>query len=126
VALAKITERRGMPKPKESEDYFSGLHAIVRGALESFDRTSSIEKQERSARAARHFLSEAATTSQNSYTFFSRLYDSLAGLSFLTVFRSKKGLYVTGLKLEPLGEIAMWRRSTTLRQMLPEFSDFFV
>jgi hypothetical protein len=68
VALAKITERRGMPK--ESEDYFSGLHAIVRGALESFDdRTSSIEKQERSARAARHFLSEAATTSQNSYTF---------------------------------------------------------
>jgi hypothetical protein len=55
--------------PKESEDYFSGLQAIVRGALESFDRTSSIEKQERSARAARHFLSEAATTSQNSYTF---------------------------------------------------------
>jgi hypothetical protein len=55
--------------PKESEDYFSGLQAIVRGALESFDRTSSIEKQERSARAARHFLSEAATTLQNSYTF---------------------------------------------------------
>lgn len=111
--------------PKESRrHYFPGLRAIVRGALDSFDRTFSVGKRER--QAARHFLSEAATTSQDSYTFFSRLYDSLAGLSFLTVFRSKKGFYVTGLKLEPLGEIAMRRRSTTLRQMLPEFRDFFV
>lgn len=78
----------------------------MRGALESFDRTSSVGKRERSAQAARPFFCPEPQQPRRTVTLFcSRLYDSLAGLSFLTVFRSKKGFYVTASSSNP------WERS---------------
>lgn len=102
-----------------------GLRTTPRGALESFGRTSSPGKRERGAQVARHFLSGGAATSQNSYTF---LFPPIRFVGRAVISYSvpwQKTVLRYRPQVRTLGRDRDAGRSTTLRQMLPEFSDFF-
>jgi len=113
--------------PKEAEDIiFRALRNSAGSARELRPYIFCRKTGKKRTSCAPLFLSGAATTSQNSYTF---LFPPIRFVGRAVISYSvpqQKRVLRYGLKLEPLGEIAMRGRSTTLRQMLPEFSDFFV